>query len=93
MHIHTSIYTYIFHSMWTSQTSTRYVWEAEPGVPDEYLSTQDIHCSIQQNASYCSDIHCHIAIHLISGLRLSRLRSRSSIYTRQNFSIQIKNGI
>ena len=21
--------------MWTSQTSTRYVWEAEPGVPDE----------------------------------------------------------
>ena len=36
MHIHTSIYTYIFHSMWTTQTSTRYVWEAEPGVPDEY---------------------------------------------------------
>ena len=35
MHIHTSIYTYIFHSMWTSQTSMRYVWEAEPGVPDE----------------------------------------------------------
>ena len=22
MHIHTSIYTYIFHSMWTPQTST-----------------------------------------------------------------------
>ena len=21
--------------MWTSQTSTRYVWDAEPGVPDE----------------------------------------------------------
>ena len=35
MHIHTSIYTYIFHSMWTTQTSTRYVWEAEPGVPGE----------------------------------------------------------
>ena len=35
MHIHTSIYTYMFHSMWTTQTSTRYVWEAEPGVPDE----------------------------------------------------------
>ena len=35
MHIHTCIYTYIFHSMWTSQTLTRYVWEAEPGVPDE----------------------------------------------------------
>ena len=33
MHIHTSTYT--FHSMWTSQTSTRYFWEAEPGVPDE----------------------------------------------------------
>ena len=32
---HLYIYTYIFHSMWTSQTSTRYVWEAEPGVPDE----------------------------------------------------------
>ena len=29
------IYIYIIHSMWTSQTSTRYVWEAEPGVPDE----------------------------------------------------------
>ena len=29
------IHTHIFHSMWTSQTSTRYVWEAEPGVPDE----------------------------------------------------------
>ena len=35
MHIHTSIYTYIFHSMWTTQTSTRYVWEAKPNVPDE----------------------------------------------------------
>ena len=35
MHIHKSIYTHIFHSMWTPQTSTRYVWEAEPGVPDE----------------------------------------------------------
>ena len=22
--------------MWTYQTSTRYVWEADPGVPDEY---------------------------------------------------------
>ena len=30
-----SIYTYIFHSMWTPQTSTHYIWEAEPGVPDE----------------------------------------------------------
>ena len=28
MHIHTSIYTHIFHSMWTPQTSTRYVLEA-----------------------------------------------------------------
>ena len=35
MHIHTSIYTHIFHSMWTPETSTRYVWEAEPGVPDQ----------------------------------------------------------
>ena len=24
--------------MWTSQTSTRYVWEAEPGVPDDLAS-------------------------------------------------------
>ena len=23
------LYTHIFHSMWTSQTSMRYVWEAE----------------------------------------------------------------
>ena len=38
MYAHTYIYIYIhiIHSMWTSQTSTRYVWEAEPGVPDEY---------------------------------------------------------
>ena len=39
MYAHTYIYIYIYiiHSMymWTSQTSTRYVWEAEPGVPDE----------------------------------------------------------
>ena len=37
MHAHTYIYIYIYiiHSMWTSQTPTRYVWEAEPGVPDE----------------------------------------------------------
>ena len=32
---HVYIYIYIFHSMWTTKTSTRYVWEAEPGVPDE----------------------------------------------------------
>ena len=30
-----------------------------------------------------------IAIHLISGFKLSRSRSRLSVYTRQNFSIQI----
>ena len=37
MYAHTYIYIYIYihHSMWTSQTSTRYVWKAEPGVPDE----------------------------------------------------------
>ena len=35
MHVCTYIHLYIIHSMWTSQTSTRYVWEAEPGVPDE----------------------------------------------------------
>ena len=31
-HTHIHKYIYIFHSMWTSQTSTRNVWEAEPGV-------------------------------------------------------------
>ena len=35
MYAHTSIYTHIFHSMWTPQTSTHYAWEAEPGVPGE----------------------------------------------------------
>ena len=37
MHVctYTHPYKHIFHSMWTPQTSTRYVWEAEPGVPDE----------------------------------------------------------
>ena len=35
MHVHTYMYIYTFHSMWTSRTSTRYIWEAEPGVPDE----------------------------------------------------------
>ena len=35
--------------MWTTQTSTRYVWEAEPGVPEpgvqilniDYINIQD----------------------------------------------------
>ena len=32
MYAHTQIFnTYIFHSMWTTQTSTRYVWETEAG--------------------------------------------------------------
>ena len=34
-HTYIRIYIYIIHSMWTSQTATHYVWEAEPGVPDE----------------------------------------------------------
>ena len=34
MHIHTSIYTHISQHV-DPQTSTRYVWEAEPGVSDE----------------------------------------------------------
>ena len=34
-HLGAYIYIYIYHSVWTPQTSTRYVWEAEPGVPDE----------------------------------------------------------
>ena len=32
---YTHLYTHIFHSTWTPQTSTRYVWEAEPRAPDE----------------------------------------------------------
>ena len=31
MHIHTSIYTHIFHSIWTPQTSTLFVYI--PGIP------------------------------------------------------------
>ena len=31
---HLSIHIY-FTYIWTPQTSTRYVWEAEQGVPDE----------------------------------------------------------
>ena len=34
-YIHLYIHIYYSQHMWTSQTSTRYVWEAEPGVPDE----------------------------------------------------------
>ena len=42
MCIHTCIYTYVFHSMWTSQKSTRYVWEAKSGVPDEKASSASL---------------------------------------------------
>ena len=39
MHVCTYTHLYIhidiFHSVWSTQTSTRYVWEAEPGVQDE----------------------------------------------------------
>ena len=36
MYVHTRKHTHIFHNMWISQTSTRYVWETEPGILDEY---------------------------------------------------------
>ena len=44
-----------------------------------------IHCSIQQSTSHCCSLFCHwyIAIYLISGLKLSRSRSQSSVYTGQ----------
>ena len=38
MHVCTYTHVYIhiiFQSMWTFETSTGYVWEAEPGIPDE----------------------------------------------------------
>ena len=43
------------------------------------------------NASHCWSLfsHCYIAIYLISWLKLSRSGSRSSLYTGQNFAIQI----
>ena len=48
---------------------------------------------VQYNKAHHIVIHCslfcYIAIHLISGLELSRLRSRSSVYTGQNLSIHI----
>ena len=51
----------------------------------------DIHCSIQQCTSHCCSLfsHCYIAVPLISGLILSRSQSRLSVYTGQNFSIQM----
>ena len=56
-----------------------------------YPLTRDIYCSIQQSTSHCCSLfnHCYIAIHLTYGLKLSRSRSRSSVYMGQNFPIQI----
>ena len=56
-----------------------------------YPFTRDIHCSLQQSASHCFSLlsNCYITIYLISGLKWSRSRSRSSVYTGQNSSIQI----
>ena len=56
--------------------------------------TRNIHSSIWQCASHLSSLfsHClmiHIAIHLISGLKWSRLWLRLSLYKGQNFSIWI----
>ena len=53
--------------------------------------TWDIHCSIQQSALHCSLLfsHCYITNYVVSGLKLSKSQSRSSVYTGQNFSIQI----
>ena len=51
-----------------------------------YPFTRGIHCSIQQSASHCCSLfsHCYIAIHVISGFKLSRSRSRSSVYMGKN---------
>ena len=56
-----------------------------------YPFTRDIHCSVKLNAlHWCSLFgHCYMAIHLISGLRLSISRCRSCIYMVQYISIQI----
>ena len=55
-----------------------------------YPFTWDIHCSIQQSASNCCSLfnHCYLAIHLITGLKLSRSLSRLSVYM-YTISIQI----
>ena len=46
-----------------------------------YPFTRYIHCSIQQSASHCYSLssRCYIAILLISGLKLSRSQSKSSV--------------
>ena len=53
--------------------------------PDDAQLTRDIHCSIQQSVSHCCSFfsHCYIAIHLMSGLKLSGSRSRTIVYTIQ----------
>ena len=45
-----------------------------------YPFTRDIHFSIQQSASHCSSLfrHCYIAIHLISGFKLSKFHDPDS---------------
>ena len=56
-----------------------------------YPFTWYTHCSIKQSASHWCSLfsHCYIVINLISGLKLTRLQSRSSVYTGQTFFIPI----
>ena len=53
--------------------------------PKDVRDIRDIHCPIQQSTSLCCSLfsHCYMAIHLISGLKLSR----TSVYMGQNFLI------
>ena len=57
----------------------------------EDVSVYKGHLLFNTSASHCCSLfsHCYIAIHLISGLKLSRSGSRSSVYMVQNFLIQI----
>ena len=56
-----------------------------------YLFTRDMYCLIQQSASHCCSLFSHscFAIHIISKLNRYKTRSRSSVDTVQNLSIQI----
>ena len=64
---------------------------------DLYHETEDVSVytghslyNTTQRITMCLLIsHCFITIHLISGLKSSTLRSRLSVYIRQNFSTQI----
>ena len=49
--------------MWTSQTSMRYVWEAEPGV--DMAAKESLNLDITASQVPYTDLQCHIN-HFIS---------------------------